>query len=133
MSLPASIDDSVSRIREVVEQLRGHLQGARHLRMPEECIRELTAASLRLAAISSECTRIESDMAAARMTGQAEKRQLPVESLELHPCNLAPEPQEELAFIEMRQPCPEMVEIERAMIRSLHRVKDDSLDRKEDE
>jgi hypothetical protein len=114
VSLPASIDDSVNRIRDVVELLRGHLQGARHLRMPEECIRELTGASLRLGVISAECTRIQSDMAAARMTGQAEWKSVPAEDLELHPVNLRPEPQEEL------------------MLASLHRVGDHTLDREED-
>jgi hypothetical protein len=132
MSLPASIDDSVKRIRDVVELLRGHLQGARHLRMPEECIRELTGASLRLGVISSECTRIQSDMAAARMTGQAEWKSVPAEDLELHPVNLAAEPQEELKYLEAPPADDRMLKIQEAMLRSLHRVKDHTIDREED-
>jgi hypothetical protein len=127
MSLPASIDDSVKRIRDVVEQLRGHLQGARHSAMPESCIRELVAGSLRLMAISSECTRIESDMAAARMTGQAQWKSVPAEDLELHPVNLKAEPQEELTFNPSAFSMATLSEDLRArMLASFDRVADDT-------
>jgi hypothetical protein len=129
VSLPASIDDSVARIREVVKQLRGHLNGAKHSAMPESCIRELTGASLRLAAISTECNAIQANMAAGRATGQAEWKSVPAEDLELHPVNLAAQPQEELKFLKMHQPSAHTgLEIEKAMMRSLHAAGDHSLD-----
>jgi hypothetical protein len=131
VSLPASIDDSVERIREVVKQLRGHLNGARHSAMPESCIRELTGASLRLAAISTECNAIQANMAAGRATGQAEWKSVPVEALELHPVNLRPEPQEELKYLEGPLPDDRMRKINDALIRSLHRAGDHTLDEDE--
>jgi hypothetical protein len=131
MALPASIDDSVERIREVVKQLRGHLNGAKHSAMPESCIRELTGASLRLAAISTECNAIQANMAAGRATGQADWKSVPAEDLELHPVNLRPEPQEELKYLEAPPVDDRMVKLEEAMLRSLHRVKDHTLDREE--
>jgi hypothetical protein len=132
VSLPASIDDSVERIREVVKQLRGHLNGAKHSAMPESCIRELTGASMRLAVISTECNAIQANMAAGRATGQAEWKSVPAEDLELHPVNLRPEPQEELKYLEAPTVSQEMVRLNQELIRSLHRVNDHTLDREED-
>ena len=98
----------------MVELLRGHLQGAREAGMSERCRQQLTSASVRLGCISAECTKIQATIAGSDGKAMQQLKAMPVETLELHPASLRPDPQEEL------------------LLASLHRVGDHTLDREED-
>lgn len=120
MKAGAEIAKSVDSIRDQVELLRGHLQGARFPQMPEKCRQELTGASVRLSSISAECNRIQATISAADGNIMSQVKQMPADALELHPANLPPQPQKELTL-----------EVRARMLQTLDRVKDDTFKEEE--
>lgn len=117
----------------MVELMRGHLQGARESGMSEKCRQQLTSASVRLGCISAECTKIQATIAASDRKAMGQLMELPAEKLELHPANLAAEPQEEL-WRPIEREGEEVISghLRARMLASLHAAGDHTLDEEEE-
>lgn len=101
MSLPTDIANSSRRLRELAGEMRGHLNELRaFVAGSERAGQVLTNAKALLACVQAECTSMETTLAAARMTGRMEGSRQEAEG----------------------------TRVRVAMIESLHRAGDHSLD-----
>lgn len=121
MSLPAALNLSVTRLRELASTQRGYLaelrqrQASRPIPPSEHEKRALTGAITMLACLDAELNNMDVCLAAGVMTGQSAPP-LRAEDLELRPVN---------------QPRPPQVPTE-ALLASLHRAGDHTLDADEE-
>ena len=111
MSLPTDLIQTSRRMRERAHELSGFLN-ALQKRLPsnEETRQAFTNARRTVGFIHSECTAVETTLAAARMVGELKPVGTTAIEMELHPKNLPPQVPNE------------------KMLASLHRAGDHTLD-----
>lgn len=116
MSLPTSLIQTSKRMRERAHELSDFLNELQN-RLPsnEETRRAFTNARTTVGFIHTECTAVETTLAAARMVGELKPVDTAAGDLDLHPKNLPPQvPNEKL-------------------LASLHRAGDHTLDEPTDQ
>lgn len=120
MTIPADMATCPDRMSELALQLRAHVQAIRAAHPSQAVLDETAGIVIVIAALGAESARMRALLAAARSTGQMEHQTVAVETLELHPVNVARRGVDELRSGGDRE--------HELMLESLHRAGDHTLD-----